>query len=209
MKIKLTISRWHKNVERLVAQAAELNKKMLALGAGVQLTTLPAAGGLERLKQQSDSFEPMLVQWTQIVEAVANIKCALMLANAKLGITASLAQLEVANKRMGLLKALLETDRSTQVSLEALPDFFKENANLLSSAAGASRGRGMLYGESSSAVTLETITKEQEVKLSSGRAELSRQANQLSDSISDLNKEKVAIELGEEIVALLGLAPEA
>jgi len=132
------------------------------------------------------------------VQAVAAIRAALALRNAALGVSTRLAEAEAANRRVALYKAIVDGQKPDMVRPEdvrALP------AGLTGETESWSFAR-----RGATAVTLQTADK---ALLEALREKLAREqarATRLLDEVADLNRERLEIDLPQEIAGIAGLA---
>jgi len=198
MKYTLTLSRWHKVAERV---NAALKEREATVKAAFTATAI-SPWNKEGIEEKAADIARRAAEALALVEAgalaVAAIRAALALRNAELGIAGKLAEVEAANRRAALYRAVIDGQK---------PDMVRpENVRALP---------GELIGESESwgfarrsalAVTLQTADT---ALIDSLREKLAREqarATRLLDEIADLNRETVEIEVAQDVAGIAGLA---
>ena len=198
MKYTLTLTRWHKVAERINAALKEREANVKTAFTATAISPWNKEG----VEEKAADIARRATESLAIVEAGAlagaMIRAALAGKNAQLGIAGRLAEVEAANRRAALYKAVIDGQKPDMVQ--------PENVRSLP---------GELIGESESwgfarraavAVTLQTADA---ALLDSLRERLTREqarATRLLDEIADLNREKIEIEVPQDVVAIAGLA---
>ncbi|MBI2316961.1 MAG: hypothetical protein HYY28_12710 [Betaproteobacteria bacterium] len=198
MKYTLTLSRWHKVAERINAALKEREAKVKT----AYTATAISPWNKEGVEEKAVEIARRAAESLGLVEAgavtVAAIRSALAVKNAQLGIAGRLAEAEAANRRVALYKAVLDGQKPDMVrpeNVRALP------AELIGEAESWGFAR-----RAALAVTLQTADT---ALLESLRERLEREqgrATRLLDEIADLNRERIEIEVPQEVVAIAGLA---
>ena len=200
MQYVLTLSRWHKVAERIGAALKEREAKVKLAFTATTISPWNKEGIEEKAADiaRRGAADFVLVEFG--ARTVAAIRAALALRNAQLGISGKLAEVEGANRRAALYRAVIDGQKADMVlpeGVRALP--------------------GELIGESESwgyarrtavAVTLQTAERQ---LLDSLREKLAREqayATRLLDEIADLNREKLEIDVPDEVLAIAGLAAD-
>ncbi len=198
MKYTLTLSRWHKVAERI---NAALKEREAIVKAAFTATAI-SPWNKEGIEEKASDIARRASEALALVEAgalaVAAIRAALAQRNAELGIAGKLAEVESANRRAALYKAVIDGQK---------PDMVRpENVRALP---------GELIGESESwgfarrsalAVTLQTADTALIDTLREKFAREQARATRLLDEIADLNRETVEIEVAQDVVGMAGLA---
>ncbi len=198
MKYTLTLSRWHKVAERINAALKEREAIVKAAFTATAISPWNKEGVEEKAADIARRASEALALVEAGALAVVAIRAALALRNAELGIAGKLAEVEAANRRTALYKAVIDGQK---------PDMVRpENVRALP---------GELIGESESwgfarrsalAVTLQTADT---ALIDSLREKLAREqarATRLLDEIADLNRETVEIEVAQDVAGIAGLA---
>ena len=198
MKYTLTLSRWHKVAERVNAALKEREANVKTAFTATTISPWNKEGVEEKAAEIGRRAADDLALVEAGARAVAAIRAALAVRNAELGISGRLAEVEGANRRAALYRTVIDGQKPDMVRPEgvrALP--------------------GELVGETESwgfarrsalAVTLQTADR---VLVESLREKLSREqgyATRLLDEIADLNREKLEIDMPEEVIGIAGLA---
>ena len=129
---------------------------------------------------------------------MAHIRTALAIRNAELGVSAKLAEAESANRAAALYKAIIEGQKADMVrpeSVRALP------AGLV--------GEADAFGFGRRAAALVTLEIADAAVVESLREKLVREqarATRLLDEIADLNREKLELDVPQEVLGIAGLA---
>ena len=198
MKYTLTLSRWHKVAERV---NAALKEREATVKAAFTATAI-SPWNKEGIEEKAADIARRAAEALALVEAgalaVAAIRAALALRNAELGIAGKLAEVEAANRRAALYRAVIDGQK---------PDMVRpENVRVLP---------GELIGESESwgfarraavAVTLQTADTALIDTLREKFAREQARATRLLDEIADLNRETVEIEVAQDVAGIAGLA---
>ena len=198
MKYTLTLSRWHKVAERVNAALKEREANVKTAFTATTISPWNKEGVEEKAAEIGRRAADDLALVEAGARAVAAIRAALAVRNADLGISGRLAEVEGANRRAALYRTVIDGQKPDMVRPEgvrALP--------------------GELVGETESwgfarrsalAVTLQTADR---ILVESLREKLSREqgyATRLLDEVADLNREKLEIDMPEEVIGIAGLA---
>lgn len=198
MKYTLTLSRWHKVAERINAALKERETNVRAAFTATTISPWNKQGVEDKATDIARRAADDLALIESGAQAVAAIRTALALRNAVLGIAGKLAEAEAANRRAALYKSVIDGQKADMVRPEgvrALP--------------------GELVGETESwgfarrtalAVTLQTADAALIASLREKLAREQARATQLLDEVADLNREKLEIDVPQEVVRIAGLA---
>ena len=194
----LALSRWHKVAERINAALKEREANVKTAFTATTISPWNKEGVEDKAAEIARRAADDMALIEAGSRAVASIRAALALRNAKLGIAGKLAEVEGAKRRSALYKAVIDGQKADMVraqNVRALP--------------------GELIGESDSwglhrrmalAVTLQTADRELLEALREKLALEQARATRLLDEIADLNREKIEIEVPQEVVGIAGLA---
>jgi len=186
----LTLSRWHAVAERLQAKARELTvQAQQTLGR----TQVAAYHGQEQtLRTDATDAKAKIALVRRLHQQLGTIRARLGQANQEQGVTAALAEQQVLKNTLALLRELGGIDTSQQASIDTLADTFAKRA-------------GTTVAVYDRQVAVAMLTRE-EVKAFQAEAEaVQAKAYALADQINDLNREKLSIDLDQDIAALAGL----
>lgn len=190
----LSLTRWHKVAERLARTYAELTTGVRNTFNNTQVTGYLGEAQVARLKAQRDQQQDNLRKAFNLQDTLIRIRQALGEANAKTGVGKELAEFDALSRRHKLLESILAAQSSDMVTLGEMPELPDQIAledRYQNSTRGAVRIRLMDDG------VQQSLTKEAETLLSRVYA--------LADKISDLNKERITLEIPEEIAKSAGL----
>lgn len=193
----LTLSRWHKVVERLVHASVEANKKAQKVLEG---TYIEGYYGQEATltKMASDARESISLHF-QLTQTISHIKQKTQAKNAKIGVADLLLAQDAKQKQLAVLTSILNVDRTNHVAIDGLQKYFEANAELL-----ASKKTGYMHQERQG-VAVATLSAEAQNEYAALAQGLKRDINAIGDSISDLNQQKLSLELPVAIATLIGL----
>jgi hypothetical protein len=198
MKYTLTLSRWHKVAERI---NTALKERENSVKKAFTATTV-SPWNKEGIEEKAAGIARRAADDLALIETgartVSQIRAALAIRNAELGISARLAQADAANRTAALYKSVVEgqdTDMVRPESVRGLP------VALVGETDPIGFGR-----RSAPTVTLQTAD---EVLVESLREKLAREqarATRLLDEVADLNREKLEIDVPREVLEIAGLA---
>lgn len=195
MKHTLTLTRWHKVAERINAALKEREARLL--GALTHTTISP--WNKEGVEAKAEELARRATEDLTLIEAgtaaIAQIRAALGQRNTALGIGERLAETDAANRRAKLYRELLEKqslDMVRPADVRHVPSAIAGEDSLWSRRASAS-------------ITLAIADK---ALLDELRAKLAREqarSHALLDAVADANREKLELELTDELVEIAGL----
>ena len=197
MKFSLTLNRWHKVAERINAAVKEREARVKDAFVATTISPWNKLG----IEEKSAAIVARAADDLALAEigtgAVARIRAALAIRNAQLGISEKLAEAEAAKRRAALYRAVIDGQKPDMVrpgAVHALPDL-----------AGESEVFG--YGRRMTAtVTLQTADQSTIDELRAKHADEVGLATRLLDEVADLNRDKLEIELPEQVLGIAGLA---
>lgn len=197
MQYTLTLSRWHKVAERI---NAALKQRETELKAALTATTI-SAWNKEGVEEKAAEIARRAAGDLALIEvgtrAVAQIRAALAIRNAELGVSAKLAEAESANRAAAVYRAIIEGQKVDMVrpeSVRALPAMLAETDTF---------GFGR---RSAAVVTLQIANAELVESLREKLAREQARATRLLDEVADLNREKLEIDVPNEVIEIAGLA---
>lgn len=198
MQYTLTLSRWHKVAERM---NTALKERETELKAALTATTI-SAWNKEGVEEKAAEIARRAAGDLALIEvgtrAVAQIRAALAIRNAELGVSAKLAEAESANRAAAVYRAVIEGQKADMVrpeNVRALP------AMMLAEADTFGFGR-----RSAAVVTLQIANAELVESLREKLAREQARATRLLDEVADLNREKLEIDVPNEVLEIAGLA---
>ncbi len=198
MKYTLTLSRWHKVAERVNAALREREANVKTAFTATTISPWNKEGVEEKAAEIGRRAADDLALVEAGAHAVAAIRGALALRNAELGISGRLAEVEGANRRAALYRTVIDGQKPDMVRPEGVRTLPAELVGETESWGFARR--------SALAVTLQTADR---ILVESLREKLSREqgyATRLLDEVADLNREKLEIDVPQEVIGIAGLA---
>ena len=197
MHYTLTLSRWHKVAERLNAALKERESQVKSALTATTISPWNKDGVEEKAAEIARRASDDLVLVQAGTRAVAQIRAALAIRNAELGVSAKLAEAESANRAAALYKAIIEGQKPDMVrpeSVRALPAVLTDADT---------------FGFGRRTAGLITLQIANAALVGSLREKLAREqarATRLLDEVADLNREKLEIDVSHELIAIAGLA---
>lgn len=198
MNYLLTLTRWHKVAERINAALKEREANVKAAFTSTTISSWNREGIEEKAAEIVHRAAADLALVEIGARAVAAIRSALALKNAQLGISEKLAEAEASKRRAALYKALLDGQRADMVRPEGVRSL---PAELIGAAEPFGFGR-----HASRNITLQTADRPFVEMLRAKLASEQRRATRLLDEVADLNRDRLEIELPQEVLGLAGLA---
>lgn len=198
MKYTLTLSRWHKVAERVNAALKEREANVKTAFTATTISPWNKEGVEEKAAEIGRRAADDLALVEAGARAVAAIRGALAVRNVELGISGRLAEVEGANRRAALYRIVIDGQKPDMVRPEGVRTLPAELVGETESWGFARR--------SALAVTLQTADR---ILVESLREKLSREqgyATRLLDEVADLNREKLEIDMPEEVIGIAGLA---
>jgi len=198
MKYTLTLTRWHKVAERINAALKERETDVKTAFTATAISPWNKEGVEEKAAEIARRGADDLALIETGARAVAHIRSALAIRNAELGVSARLAAAESANRAAALYKAIIAGQKADMVlpeSVRALPAGLAAEADTFG------------FGRRTAAVI--TLRIANAALVGSLREKLAREqarATRLLDEIADLNREKLEIDLPQEVIGIAGLA---
>lgn len=196
MKHSLTLTRWHKVAERLNAALKEREGRTLSALTATAISPWNKEGVEAKAEEIAARAKTDLALIETASAAVAVIRSALAQRNAALEISARLAEVEAVNRRHWLYREVLEKQTADMVR----PADVRHVPAVVASEETSWIRRGP------STITLAIADK---ALLDELRARLAREqarAHALLDAVADANREKLELELSDELVEIAGLA---
>jgi hypothetical protein len=189
----LSLSRWHKVAERLARSYAELTQVARNTFNNTQVSGYLGDAQVARLRDLSSQQMDSLHRAFRLQDALASIRQAIGNANAKTGVSKELADYDALSRRQKLLESVLTAQSSEMVDFEEMPQLPKQIV---------SEDR---YDRSKGAVRVRMLTNDAVASLRTEADQLRVKVYALADKISDLNRERLTLEIDEEIAQAAGL----
>ena len=189
----LSLSRWHKVAERLSRAYLGLTQSARNIFTNTQVSGFLGEAQITRLRVVSERGLAELERAFVIQDAISTIRRMIGEANARVGVAPLLASYDALVRRQKLLEGILGAQSCEMIS-------FEEVAYLPNQIVGEDR-----YDRQRNLVSVRTLEPEAQALLEAKSAELLGQIYALADQISDLNRERVSIDLPEEVALAGGL----
>ena len=196
MKYLLTLTRWHKVAERINTALKEREARTLAALTQTSISPWNKEGIEAKAEEIARRAEADLALIETGTAMVARIRSALGRRNAELGIGERLADADAANRRAKLYRDVLakqDADMIRPCDVRHVPP-------------GITGDDGLWTRHSNATITLAIADK---ALLDELRAKLAREearSHALLDAIADANREKLELELADEITEIAGFA---
>ena len=193
-KLSLSLTRWHKVADRIRTEANELKaKNIAALMAGDSMDNGEFEVRRDALAQNAaDAVTKGGELYFQLQDTLFKIRSAVAAANANptIGVSVRLNEMERWKQRVQYLTEVCATfdDALSAEQFGKLVEIRK--------------GDAQAYLRSSD-VTF--VAQEEQTRLRNELAEARRKMNEASDSVAEANATKIAIEIDDRVVALVGL----
>lgn len=189
----MSLSRWHKVAERLARSYAELTQAARNALTNTQVGGFLGEAQVDRLQALAGQQMSNLNRAFEVQDALARIRQAVGDANARIGVSKDLADYDALSRRQKMLETILAAQTSDMVSFEEMPQLPKQiiTEDRFDRSKGTVRVR-MLDGDSLAGIKGEVES-------------LRARVYGLADRISDLNRERLTIDLTEEIAQVAGL----
>ncbi len=189
----LSLSRWHKVAERLSRSYTEITQSVRNTFVNTQVSGYLGESQVQRIQAKADQEAANLERAFALQDALIQIRKAIGEANARTGVSNELAEYDALIRRHKLLEAILVGQGSEMVSLEEIPA-------LPSQIVSEDR-----YDRSKVMAKVRVLEPAKEIALRAQAEELLAKCYALADKISDLNRERLSIELPEDIAKAAGL----
>ena len=189
----LSNSRWHKVAERLSRTYTELTQGVRKTYTNTQISGYLGESQIARIRELGEREAINLLRAFTLQDALILIRQAIGEVNAKTGVTHELAEYDALMRRHKLLENILTAQSTDMIGLDEI---------LMLPQQVAKEDR---YDRSSANVTVKVLSSETESDLRRQAEALLVKAYALSDKISDLNREKLSLDLPEDIAQAAGL----
>ena len=192
----LSLSRWHKVAERLTRAFTQLTEAAQAVLGGTKVTGYLGATQVERLRDQAAEQLEGLRRAFRLQDALVDVRRAIGEASARAGVNAALAEHDALARRQRFLESLLAAQTPQMIALEELDKLPAPQLPPTQLRFG---------GETEAALPVRTLDAASEAALRSEADELRARVYALADHISDLNRERLTLELCDEAAQAAGL----
>lgn len=189
----LTLSRWHKVAERLARSYSELTQTARNTFNNTQINGYLGPDQVCRLQEMATQQIDNLYQAFEMQDALAHIRQAVGDTNARIGVSRELAEYDALTRRQKLLESILAAQNTAMVGFNELTEL----PNMI-----FSEDR---YDRSKALVRVRMLDNDMTQKLRAEVDALRVRVYALADRISDLNHERLTLEISEEIATAAGL----
>ncbi|MDR3298734.1 MAG: hypothetical protein LBU43_01715 [Candidatus Accumulibacter sp.] len=189
----LSLSRWHKVAERLARIYAELTQNAKDTFNNTQISGYLGESKVDRLRELSKIQIANLQRAFRVQDALAHIRQAVGEGNAKTGVAKELADYDALSRRHKLLESILTAQDGEMVT-------FEEMRQLPSQIVTEDR-----YDRGKAGVRVRMFDAQSFAALRAEADGLRTRIYALTDRISDLNRERLTLELQEKIAQEAGL----
>jgi len=196
MNFSLTLTRWHKVAERINTALKEREERTVAALTATTVSPWNKEGIEAKAEEIAVRAKCDLVLIESATAAVARIRAALANRNAELGISARLAEAEGAKRKAKLYRELVEKQKADMV----------KPADVRHVPVTAGTEESLWPRRSGPGITLEIADRALLDELRSKLAREEARAHMLLDAVADANREKLELELPDELVEIAGLA---
>lgn len=197
MNHSLTLTRWHKVAERINAALKERDARVVAAFTAATISPWNKEGIEQKAAGIAERGKADLALVEQGSAAVAAIRSALARRNAELGIAARLAEVEAANRRIALYRAVVEKQTVDMVRPEHVRHV---------PAHAVAEGEPSWGRREAPRITLQVADAALLAELASKLAREQARTHALLDEIADLNREKLELDIAPELNEIAGLA---
>ena len=186
----LTLSRWHKVAERLHGEALKLEERATQILTNTSITARNRLGVADQLyllsAEAKEASERLAGLWT----AIGTIRKALASENARVGVSSRLTEVDLLNRKIRFLTNVLTRQQADMVSPDRLE---------------AVRDSDSGMGSATHTIRIRFLEVDAKRTLELDLAQATKVRNAILDHISDLNREKLALELPDESADVAGL----
>lgn len=189
----LSMSRWHKVAERLARNYSDLTQAVRNTLTNTQVSGFLGEGQIGRLHELASQQVANLDRAFTVQDALAKIRQAIGDANVRIGVSKDLAEYDALSRRQKLLETILAAQTSEMVGFDELPQLPKQIVT---------EDR---YDRSKGTVRVCMLDGDALERLKAEAESLKARVYGLADRISDLNRERLTIDLTEEIAQVAGL----
>ncbi len=197
MNYSFPVSRWHKVVERLTAKSNEFAKTAKTVFCNTSVDGYSGSEQLARIQGTVEEAQKALQEYSIASCGIASIRSAVAKANVALNVNALLAEQEALNRYIKLVKEILEGQKTEMVEINGLATY---------QAFGEPTKTRISYREEpKGAVAIKTLSFAQEAEMKERLKAAQAKIYAIADQINDLNRERVDIDLSDDIAEMAGL----
>ena len=190
----MTLSRWHKVAERLAREYTESAYKAKQALTQTRVSAYVGAGQEQILRDEAGISRGRLDRAFRLQDGIADIRSALGDENARIGVSAQLAEFDKLNRRVKVLTDIVEGQASDMIGIDELKnipgDYVSDGDN---------------YDRRRPQLRVRMLGREELLGLQEALAGGRARAYALADEIADRNKAVLSLELTEEVARAAGL----
>lgn len=191
-KHSLTLTRWHKVVERLRDEIKRQEAEVETLEEQTYFDSKLSSKVLkERILKAGMKQHSTIDSAMELMAVVTQIRTEVAKQNAKLGITERLNKVEQLNKEVAMLQKVIDRNAQKTLSADDLDELKP----------GTESSNHLFIARTS----VKALSAEQEQSMSERVQELRRKSHGLTDEIADINRSIVSIELPDNAAAVAGI----
>ena len=191
---ELSLSRWHKAIERLTVEMNTLHKSAHQDLAETEVRDYLGDAQVENLRQQALRGLASLERAQTIQECLVVLRTAVGDANKTHGVDALLSQHDAMSRRLKVLRDILaKQDVGNRVSLDELPKL-RQPAE-----------KSTFYGHTTKGIPVKVMDEAQRNTLSAQSVRLTILVYKLADQLADRNRATLKLSLPAEMAALAAL----
>jgi hypothetical protein len=190
---ELSVARWHKVAERLSRNYVEITQGIRNTFTNTHINGFLGDSQIARLKNNADNeFEKLHLAFA-LQDTLIIIRQAIGEVNANNGVTNLLAEHDALTRRLKLLESILTAQGTEMVGFEELPALPKQVV---------SEDR---FDRSLGSVKVKMLDSAKEAHILKEVESLRAKVYVLADRISDLNCQRLALEIPEHVAQTAGL----
>lgn len=198
-KHTLALSHWHKVAERLSREFTESVYKAKRVFNQTNVDSYLGESQERDLQERKELYKARFERALRIQDSIANIRAALGEANARVGITARLAEYDKLNRRQKALAEIVEADLGDMIEISALHTTPRHYASRSDD----------LFGGGSGSIRVRMLDRDEMMLLRDMLDRVRGTAYALSDEIAESNKATLSLELPDEVAVAAGLQLES
>lgn len=190
----LTLTRWHKVGERL---SREYTEAVYAVKQTLTQTRVSSYLGQDQeddLRLQASQATERLHRAFRVQDALSEVRCMLGDANARVGVSAKLADFDKLNRRLKVLTELIESQSANMVSIDQLKNIPQDYV-----------ADGSSYDSKRPQMHLRMLSQSELLDMQREFEAVRARSYALSDEIAELNRATATLTVSPEIATLVGL----
>jgi hypothetical protein len=191
---ELTLTRFHKVAERLSALASEKANEAKQIYTETTVSSWNKTGVADMGLRIAQEAETALTLYRKLLDTVVTIRSRLAVRNAEIGVSVKLTELQGLKRRITAFTEILVGQKADMVRPADIVEVPRDLVD----------DRG--FTKSPLKLTLRLLDDAAVAAMRAEFATLQTRAHTLTDEISDLNRNRIKVELDDEIARLAGIA---